>query len=589
MEVVLPSIQLLWITPRAEQEIEEAGRTCYQSEGKITEKSAAPFIQKLIGSGHESVLEHGVASFRIICDRGVSHEQVRHRLTSISQQSTRFCDFSKLDPDHIMSTPDIKVIRPLGIAEDPGISDPNRKLGEKFWQDACLQAERSYLGMRKLGYSPQTARACLTISLQTEMVITANFREWRLIITQRTSPKAHPHIRLLITAISQALYFECPNVFAGLGIKTGLEHERYPGQAAVALFTPQDRLNATKPCRIPPNVHPGKIADDQGRCDFCKDQPGGCVNCIKNFKLERCAGSDERGCRMAEAVEVPYKASPRDIADKASQEIERRTILTEDPKQCVLAADGEDQELLQAMHEEQGGCANCRPTDAVEILKKRYVGDDPERLKALEAERKQVNENIDDHRATCEDPNCLDCTVLEGAEVKPPKQCTACQAAGHDDQCEDCMPTTVCEKCGAKSYGNPCLACSTQDVPAANLGKVQVVSSDGCECDAVPESVICKGCGVEINPLHGHACDSELSAKHQAECDDTGCSCDEEKKPHGCKSCAECIAEGCDDLCSMCAHHAKHVDGICPGDRSKCKICGDRDGGCANCVEDWKP
>lgn len=85
MRIVAPSAELLWITPNAEQVIEAAGRTCYKSEDRITPTSAARFIRMIIKSGHHSVLEHASASFRFVCDRGVTHEMVRHRLASYSQ------------------------------------------------------------------------------------------------------------------------------------------------------------------------------------------------------------------------------------------------------------------------------------------------------------------------------------------------------------------------------------------------------------------------------------------------------------------------------------------------------------------------
>ena len=93
MEIVKPSAELIWITPNAEQEIERAGRTCYKSEDKITDDSAGAFIRMVMKRGHESVIEHASASFRFICDRGVTHEMVRHRLAAYSQESTRYCNY----------------------------------------------------------------------------------------------------------------------------------------------------------------------------------------------------------------------------------------------------------------------------------------------------------------------------------------------------------------------------------------------------------------------------------------------------------------------------------------------------------------
>lgn len=90
MKIIEPSATLLWITPDAEKLIERAGRVCYKSECKITDDTAGPFIRRIIESHHESVIEHAVASFMFVCDRGVSHELVRHRIASFSQESTRY-------------------------------------------------------------------------------------------------------------------------------------------------------------------------------------------------------------------------------------------------------------------------------------------------------------------------------------------------------------------------------------------------------------------------------------------------------------------------------------------------------------------
>jgi len=97
MEIVKP-----WFKIRTKQhtiddimvDLEEAGRTCYKSEDRITKNSADDFIRMIIDRGHETVLEHASISVRIVCDRGVSHEIVRHRLASYSQESTRYCDYS---------------------------------------------------------------------------------------------------------------------------------------------------------------------------------------------------------------------------------------------------------------------------------------------------------------------------------------------------------------------------------------------------------------------------------------------------------------------------------------------------------------
>jgi len=124
MIVVEPKVELIWITPAAEKTIEKAGRTCYKSEAKITSDSSEKFIKKILAMGHESVLEHASASFRLICDRGVTHELVRHRLAAYSQESTRYCNYGS----------QISVIQPPCLGEFPS----------EIWHQACLAAEKAY-------------------------------------------------------------------------------------------------------------------------------------------------------------------------------------------------------------------------------------------------------------------------------------------------------------------------------------------------------------------------------------------------------------------------------------------------------------
>ena len=182
MKIVKLSVTLLWITPNAEQMIEAAGRTAYKSEDKITEDSAPKFIRKIIELGHESVLEHACASVRIVCDRGVSHEMVRHRLCSFTQESTRYCDYAGEG---------IEVLSPC----PPGSSGYSR------WLRACQLSQSSYNCLRKDGWPPQLARSVLPTCLKTELVMTTNFREWRHILRLRTSKKAHPQMREIANMI----------------------------------------------------------------------------------------------------------------------------------------------------------------------------------------------------------------------------------------------------------------------------------------------------------------------------------------------------------------------------------------------------
>lgn len=153
---------------------------CYKSEDKITPDSAKVFANTILKSGHESVIEHVNISVRIICDRGVSHEIVRHRIASYSQESTRYCNYCK---DKFAN--EITVIRPPAMEAHQATA----------WFLAMEYAEKAYFEMIKWGARPEIARSVLPNSLKTELVMTTNPRSWRNFFRLRTSPKAHPQIR----------------------------------------------------------------------------------------------------------------------------------------------------------------------------------------------------------------------------------------------------------------------------------------------------------------------------------------------------------------------------------------------------------
>lgn len=162
--------------------IELAGRTCYKSESKITEDSAEKFVRNILKRGHEAVIEHGSVTVRFTCDRGVSHEIVRHRLASYCQESTRYCNYSK---DGFGG--EITVIEPSWCSE----GDP----AYEVWKKACQRAELAYFDLMSIGCSPQESRSVLPNSLKTEVVMTANMREWRHFLRLRTASATHPDMR----------------------------------------------------------------------------------------------------------------------------------------------------------------------------------------------------------------------------------------------------------------------------------------------------------------------------------------------------------------------------------------------------------
>ena len=184
MKIIEPSVELI-NAPSYETlmaTIEAAGRTCYKSEDKITEGSAEKFIRGIIKRGHEAVIEHGSLSVRFVCDRGVSHEIVRHRLAAYCQESTRYCNYAN---DQFNG--EITVIKPLYLEEGTAVY--------RIWKRSCETSEIAYFDLLTEGCSPQEARSVLPNSLKTEVVMTADIREWRHFIKLRNSPAAHPQMR----------------------------------------------------------------------------------------------------------------------------------------------------------------------------------------------------------------------------------------------------------------------------------------------------------------------------------------------------------------------------------------------------------
>lgn len=188
------------------QKIEAAARTCYKSEGKIQEGSAAKMVASLIKSGHEAMLEHASVTVKFVVDRGISHELVRHRLASFAQESTRYCNYSKDDFGS-----EITFIIPEYLEY--------KSEGWNIWKDSMKQAEDAYFKMLDFGLSPQQARAVLPNSLKTEVVMTANLREWRHFFKLRalgTTGKPHPQMLEVAVPLLEDMKNLIPVVFDDL-------------------------------------------------------------------------------------------------------------------------------------------------------------------------------------------------------------------------------------------------------------------------------------------------------------------------------------------------------------------------------------
>lgn len=202
MKIIPPSFEI--ITPlqgtQILETIEKIGRVCYKSEARISEGSARRFLQSILKNGHESVIEHYSVTVKVICDRGISHEIVRHRLASYSQESTRYCNYSSGKFGN-----ELIVIRPYFWDE----------LDEKYqvWKQSMESAEKAYQALINLGATPQEVRSVLPNSLKTELVMTMNLREWRHFFRLRADSHAHPQMREITIPMLREFQKQIPVVF----------------------------------------------------------------------------------------------------------------------------------------------------------------------------------------------------------------------------------------------------------------------------------------------------------------------------------------------------------------------------------------
>lgn len=206
MKIVKPSYEIqTYISPYGILElerIEQAARICYKSEDRYLDQgeSARKLIQNLIMNGHKAMLEHSSLTVKFICDRGISHELVRHRMASFAQESTRYCNYSQNKFDS-----QITVVEPFYLEKG---SEAYR-----LWEQEMVHAEETYFELLNQGLTPQEARCVLPNSLKTEIVVTANYREWRHMLKLRTDKAAHPQMRELMVPLLKDLYEQIPVIF----------------------------------------------------------------------------------------------------------------------------------------------------------------------------------------------------------------------------------------------------------------------------------------------------------------------------------------------------------------------------------------
>lgn len=209
MKLIKANTVIMAHTQDMELVIEQAIRVCYKSEDRIEPGSAEKIIRTIMDKHHESTIEHALITVRFVNDRGISHEEVRHRISSFSQESTRFCCYGKDKFDNELNIIDIRG----GFPE----------MGEErflVWLDGMQYAEKTYLKMLELGATAQEARSVLPNSLKTELVWSANPRQWRAIFKLRTSAAAHPQIAEVMVPLLREFKEKWPVLFGDIEAST---------------------------------------------------------------------------------------------------------------------------------------------------------------------------------------------------------------------------------------------------------------------------------------------------------------------------------------------------------------------------------
>ena len=196
------------------KKLERIGRTAYKSEDKIDKDSAIKFLKNIVKSGHLSVIEHISVTVRVICDRGITHEIVRHRIASYTQESTRYCNYASGKFEN-----QITFIAPFYW------NNENCQKKYEVWKKTMLIIEDSYKKLIELGATPQEARSVLPNSLKTEIVMTMNLREWLHFFNLRTSKRAHPQMREIAIPILKEFKERIPIIFDGVEFEDDIDSD----------------------------------------------------------------------------------------------------------------------------------------------------------------------------------------------------------------------------------------------------------------------------------------------------------------------------------------------------------------------------
>lgn len=196
------------------KKIERACRTCYRSEGLITEDSYKNLLKNCLNKGHESVLEHEKITVRMRCDIGVYKDLTRHRFGSFSIESTRYCNYGKDKFEN-----EITFIKPCNIDEDSDLY--------AYWKHSMERIEMNYIHMSNNRATPDQMRMILPHSTAAEVTMTANIREWKHILDLRTKKMTHPAVRQLLIPLLLMFKQEMPEIFENIGYDENFPVEKY--------------------------------------------------------------------------------------------------------------------------------------------------------------------------------------------------------------------------------------------------------------------------------------------------------------------------------------------------------------------------
>ena len=204
MEIIKQGYKILTpINTEMLKNMELAARTCYKSEDKIAEGTDEKIIRMLRKKKHEAMLEFGWVHVHITTNRFVSHQIVRHRLSSFAQESQRYVNYNKKG---------LSFIEPLGYED---WATPVRK----SFIFACQGAETAYNSLIEQGLRPEEARAVLPNAVKTEIHMASNIRQWRNVFNLRCSIKADPQIRELFLPILKDFNEVLPALFEDIAEK----------------------------------------------------------------------------------------------------------------------------------------------------------------------------------------------------------------------------------------------------------------------------------------------------------------------------------------------------------------------------------